>query len=104
MKTNRRGGFTLVEIMIVVTIIALLAAIAVPNFLRARDRAVAAKIVEEEFQGKAISAVSEYSQGQNSIVIKYTGNDRKLHTSRVVNRQIVDLDGEPYKANPKYNP
>lgn len=31
-----RGGFTLVEIMIVVAIIALLAAIALPSFLRAR--------------------------------------------------------------------
>jgi type IV pilus assembly protein PilA len=36
---NKRGGFTLVEIMIVVAIIALLAAIAVPNFLRSRKRA-----------------------------------------------------------------
>ena len=40
-STSRRGGFTLVEIMIVVAIIGLLAAIAIPNFVKARNTAQA---------------------------------------------------------------
>src|SRR6266436_1933829 len=44
---KKRGGFTLVEIMIVVAIIALLAAIAVPGFLRARKRSQATRILND---------------------------------------------------------
>jgi len=44
---SRQSAFTLVEIMIVVAIIALLAAIAVPGFLRARKRSQASRIIND---------------------------------------------------------
>src|ERR1700710_737253 len=47
LNKSKIRGFTLVEIMIVVAIIALLASIAVPNFLRSRKRSQATQILED---------------------------------------------------------
>lgn len=44
---NNRHGFTLVELMIVVTIISLLAGIAVPSYTRSRKRAQATHVLED---------------------------------------------------------
>ena len=62
---SRRGGFTLVEIMIVVAIIALLAAIAVPGFLRARKRSQASRILNDLRMIDA--AVDQYAIETNRI-------------------------------------
>ena len=43
LKKSRKGGFTLVELMVVVAVIAILAAIAMPQFLSAADKARTAK-------------------------------------------------------------
>ena len=60
-----RGGFTLVEIMIVVAIIALLAAIAVPGFLRSRKRSQATAILND---ARIIDgAIDQYSIENNKI-------------------------------------
>jgi prepilin-type N-terminal cleavage/methylation domain-containing protein len=70
---KRREGFTLVEIMIVVAIIALLAAIAVPGFLRARKRSQATRILND--LRMIDSAVDQYAIETNrttgaSVIIK----------------------------------
>lgn len=68
--SKRRTGFTLVEIMIVVAIIALLAAIAVPGFLRARKRSQASRVVND--LRLIDSAVDQYAiennKATNSVV------------------------------------
>ena len=39
LRTQKRRGFTLVEIMVVIAIVALLASIAIPNFVKSREAA-----------------------------------------------------------------
>ena len=43
LRGNNSKGFTLIELMIVIAIIGILAAIAIPNFLRYRDKAYCSK-------------------------------------------------------------
>jgi len=60
---SRRGGFTLVEIMIVVAIIALLATFAVPSFMRARMRTQATACKEDLRQVDA--AIDQWALEKN---------------------------------------
>ena len=96
---RRHAGFTLVEIMIVVAIIALLAAIAVPGFLRARKRSQASKILND--LRMIDSAVDQYaietakSTGSTVAVTDWTNyvkKDSALYASG------QDLFGNDYGA------
>jgi prepilin-type N-terminal cleavage/methylation domain-containing protein len=68
-----RNGFTLIELLIVVAIIAILAAIAVPNFLEAQTRAKVSR-VRADMRSMA-TAVESYRVDNNSYITRNSNWD-----------------------------
>lgn len=94
---KKSGGFTLTEIMIVVVIIALLAAIAVPGWFRARKRSQAGRIMEDLVQ--LDHALDEYAMdnsrttGANPTFVDLRNY---VKTSSVLYTTGADLFGDSY--------
>ena len=61
---NKKTGFTLIELLIVVAIIAILAAIAVPNFLEAQTRSKIARVRSD--MRTVATAVEVYGVDRNN--------------------------------------
>ena len=96
---KRRGGFTLVEIMIVVAIIALLAAIAVPGFLRARKRSQASRVIND--LRLIDSAVDQYAIENNKATgaaVPVTAWTSYLKQGSALYNTGADLFGNTYGA------
>ena len=71
-KEMKKSGFTLVEIMIVVMIIGLLAALAIPNFLKARENTLKKNAISNARQ--VLAAADEYAMenavtGSNAVTV-----------------------------------
>jgi prepilin-type N-terminal cleavage/methylation domain-containing protein len=107
---TKRAGFTLVEIMIVVAIIALLAAIAVPNFLRSRKRSQATQVLEDlRIIDGAIDQYAIENNKSNGNSIAWADIQVYIKTgSRLYTSGGNDILGNPYtiptvENSPKVN-
>ena len=81
MKMKLKKGFTLVEIMIVVAIIAILAAVAIPNFVKYRKSSQATACISNLKQIQAAYEQSSLAGTKPTTVAELVGKDKYIKTN-----------------------
>lgn len=91
---NRESGFTLVELMVVVVIIALLAVVALPRFARTRDKAYRSQMQT------ALRTLVTTQEGYFDDYLAYANNISNLNynVTPMVTLQIVQTAGNGWSA------
>jgi prepilin-type N-terminal cleavage/methylation domain-containing protein len=98
-NASQSKGFTLVEIMIVVAIIALLATIAVPSFLRARKRSQATKILNSARVLEA--AIDQWAIEKNvedGEIVTFLEVKEYIDESSTFYQTGLDIFGNPFRG------